>query len=157
MNIVKAEASSNAAGCVLDLIRFTDPVRTLELNPSEMERLQQTVENVVNGSVEITDLLKRRRAAPRPRGDAKIPTAVRFDNQASDSSTLVDFVGVDRPGLLYDLASALSHAGCNIEVLMIDTQAHKAIDVFYVTRNGGKLDQGTQDWLEGDLMRAAGQ
>jgi hypothetical protein len=40
-------------------------------------------------------------------------------------------------------------------VLMIDTQAHKAIDVFYVTRDGGKLDQGTQDRLQADLMARA--
>ncbi|MFL6351718.1 MAG: HD domain-containing protein [Bryobacteraceae bacterium] len=155
MNIVKAEASSNAAGSVLDLIRFTDPVRTLELNPSEMGRLQHTVERVTKGSVEVADLLKRRRAAPRPSREAKIPAVVRFDNEASDSSTLIDFVGEDRPGLLYDLASALSHAGCNIEVVMIDTQAHKAIDVFYVTQNGGKLRDTTHPSLHRDLIRAA--
>jgi [protein-PII] uridylyltransferase len=157
VNILKAEAASNAAGSILDLMRFTDPMRTLELNASELDRLRRTVEGVVNGSVEVTELLKRRRAVPRPRREAKIAAAVRFDNQASDCSTLIDFVGEDRPGLLYDLASALSHAGCNIEVLMIDTQAHKAIDVFYVTRTGKKLDHATQHRLESDLLRAAGQ
>ncbi|MGI8960693.1 MAG: HD domain-containing protein [Bryobacteraceae bacterium] len=157
MNIVKAEASSNAADSILDLIRFTDPVRTLELNPSEIERLQQTVERVVNGTIAVADLLKRRRAAPRPSSEAKIPPVVRFDNQASDTSTLIDFVGEDRPGLLYDLASALSHAGCNIDVLMIDTQAHKAIDVFYVTREGEKLKEAAQNSLHFDLIRAATQ
>ncbi len=70
---------------------------------------------------------------------------------------MIDFIGEDRPGLLYDLASALSHAGCNIEVLMIDTQAHKAIDVFYVTRDSGKLDETAQGSLQRDLMRAAAQ
>jgi [protein-PII] uridylyltransferase len=157
MNIVKAEASSNAVGSVLDLIRFTDPLRTLELNPSEIERLQHTVERVVKGTVALADLLKRRRAASHPSRGARIPPVVRFDNEASDSSTLIDFVGEDRPGLLYDLASALSHAGCNIEVLMIDTQAHKAIDVFYVTRDGGKLDETTRNSLQLDLIRAASQ
>jgi [protein-PII] uridylyltransferase len=157
MNIVKAEASSNAVGFVLDLVRFTDPVRTLELNPSEIERLQHTVEHVIKGTVAVADLLKRRRAAPRPSRLARIQPIVRFDNQASDSSTLIDFIGEDRPGLLYDLASALSHAGCNIEVLMIDTQAHKAIDVFYVTQDGGKLDETTQSSLQRDLMRTVNQ
>ena len=158
MNIVKAEASSNAAGSVLDLVRFTDPSRTLELNPVETERLQHTVERVVQGSVSATDLLKRRRARPHPGGGrTKISPVVRFDNEASDSSTLIDFIGEDRPELLFDLASALSQAGCNIDVLMIDTQAHKAIDVFYVTRNGGKLDETAQNSLQCNLIRAAGQ
>jgi [protein-PII] uridylyltransferase len=156
MNIVKAEASSNAAGCVLDLIRFTDPLRTLELNPTEMDRLKRTVERVVQGHVDVTDLLKRRRAAPRPTRAGKVSPVLRFDNEASERSTLIDFVGEDRPGLLYDLASVLNRARCNIEVLMIDTQAHKAIDVFYVTRDGGKLDRSTEDGLRDELMRAAG-
>jgi [protein-PII] uridylyltransferase len=154
MNIVKAEASSNAAGWVLDLIRFTDPLRTLELNPTEVDRLRRTVQDVAKERVGVMDLLKRRRAAPRPRREAKVLPVIRFDNEASDVSTLIDFVGEDRPGLLYDLASALSQAGCNIEVLMIDTQAHKAIDVFYVTRNGGKLDERMQHQLQADLMAA---
>jgi [protein-PII] uridylyltransferase len=157
MNIVKAEAASNAAGSILDLLRFTDPMRTLELNPSEIDQVLYTVKSVVNGSIDVTDLLKRRRAPPRPRREAKIAATVRFDNQASDFCTLIDFIGEDRPGLLYDLASALSRAGCNIDVLLIDTQAHKAIDVFYVSRDGKKLDQDTQNRLHDELVRAAGQ
>jgi [protein-PII] uridylyltransferase len=80
---------------------------------------------------------------------------VRFNNEASDTATLIDFVGQDRPGLLYDLASAISGAGCNIELVMIDTEAHKAMDVFYVTRNGSKLSGAWQQRLEKELVRAA--
>jgi [protein-PII] uridylyltransferase len=57
---------------------------------------------------------------------------------------------------LYDLASALSEAGCNIELVMIDTEAHKAIDVFYVTRNGAKLSEADEAHLKVALTRAAG-
>ena len=155
MSIVKAEAASNAAGCVVDLFRFADPMRTLELNPSERNRLQWTVECVVKGSIAVEDLLKRRRAAPRPSRGARIVPAVRFSNEASDAATLIDFVGEDRPGLLYGLASAINAAGCNIELVMIDTEAHKALDVFYVTRNGEKLDEGTQAELGSELSRVA--
>ncbi len=155
MNIVKAEAAANAEGCILDLIRFTDPLRTLELNPSEVNRLQWTIECVVRRSIAVSDLLKRRRRIPRPSGDSTIVPAVRFNDEASDVATLVDFVGEDRPGLLYDLASAISARGCNIEVVMIDTEAHKAIDVFYLTRHGAKLNAATQEQLRSDLTRAA--
>ncbi len=155
MNIVKAEAASNAEGFVLDLIRFTDPVRTLELNPEEVNRLEWTVECVIKRTLDVVDLLKRRKAVRRPTSEATILPGVRFDNEASDDSTLVDFVGEDRPGLLYDLASAIRENGCNIEVVMIDTEAHKAFDVFYVTRNGAKLDESTKDHLRADLLRAA--
>ncbi|HZS55560.1 MAG TPA: hypothetical protein VFA65_14260, partial [Bryobacteraceae bacterium] len=154
MNIVKAEASSNARGHVLDLFRFTDPMRTLELNPGEINRLEWTIVCVVRHSVEVRDLLKRRRA-PRVRTETAITPSVCFNNDASDLATLVDFVGQDRPGLLYDLTCAISAAGCNIELVMIDTEAHKAIDVFYITRNGVKLNAVWRERLERELLQAA--
>jgi [protein-PII] uridylyltransferase len=155
MNILKAEASSNARGCNLTMIRFGDPLRNLELNPEEIDRLTWTIECVLKGSVQVADLLKNRRAAPRPSSGAKILPSVRFNNDASDDCTLVDFVGEDRPGLLYGLTSAMAAADCNIELLLADTEAHKAIDVFYVTKLGQKLDQPAQDKLLEELLRAS--
>ena len=155
MNIVRGEASSNDAGCILDMIRFSDPNRTLELNPDEVHRLEWTIACVVRGSVSVTDLLKRRRPLARPTSDAVIVPSVRFNNDASDTSTLIDFVGEDRPGLLYDLTSVITRAGCNLEVVMIDTEAHKAIDVFYVTCRGDKLDESAQEGLRAELERVA--
>src|SRR5947208_1598392 len=49
MNILKAEAFANRRGTVLDTFSFADPMRTLELNPTEMERLKSTVEQVELG------------------------------------------------------------------------------------------------------------
>jgi [protein-PII] uridylyltransferase len=154
MNIVKAEAASNAARCVLDQFRFTDPMRTLELNPGELNRLEWTIICVLRHSVAVADLLKRRRA-PRVRTETFVTPSVRFNNDASDLATLIEFAGHDRPGLLYDLASAISQAACNIELVMIDTEAHKAIDVFYVTRNGSKLSVAWQQRLQKNLLAAA--
>ncbi len=155
MSIVKAEAFSNASGCAVDVIRFADPMRTLELNPGETDRLQWTIECVVRGSIDVRDLLKRRRQSRLSSTGARISPRVRFNNEASDTATLIDFVGEDRPGLLYDLASALGGRGCNIEVVMIDTEAHRAIDVFYVTQKGGKLSERTQEELREDLVQVA--
>ena len=155
MNIVKAEAFSNEGGWALDSFRFADPMHTLSLNPGEVNRLAWTVECVVRGSIEVGDLLKRRRAVPRPSHGARIAPVVRFNNEASDTATLIDFSGEDRPGLLYQLASTLSTAGCNIDLVMINTEAHKAIDVFYVTAGNHKLDKATQGHLEAALIKAA--
>jgi len=47
LSIVKAEAFSNAQGIVVDTFAFSDPHRTLELNPSEVDRLRGIVRRVV--------------------------------------------------------------------------------------------------------------
>ncbi len=139
MNIVKGEAYSNTAGYILDLIRFTDPLRRLELNPEEVSDLRKTVEKVVLGSLDVQDLLRNRRLGPKRIHDDSITTSVRFDNKASDYATLLEYSAEDRPGLLYDLASAITGFGCNIEVVLINTESFRASDVFYITKSSKKL------------------
>jgi [protein-PII] uridylyltransferase len=154
MNILKAEAFSNRRGLVLDTFTFADPNRTLDLNPSEIDRLRNVTERVLAGKANVRDLLRNRPKPKLPSRKAAIPARVSFNPDASATATLVEIVAQDRPGLLYDLASAISSAGGNIEVVLIDTEAHKAIDVFYVTAGGKKLDAEKQTAMAESLRRA---
>jgi len=44
---------------------------------------------------------------------------------------LIEIVAEDRPGFaLLRFGARDQRAGCNIEVVLIDTEAHKALDVF---------------------------
>lgn len=153
VNILRAEAFSNRRGLVLDTFRFADPVRNLDLNPSEVDRLRMTAEKVISGRKSVTDLLKNRPKPQTPSRKARIAPAVAFDPDASEAATLIEIVAEDRPGLLYDLASAISASGSSIEVVLVDTEAHKAIDVFYVTKAGRKLETEEREKL-GEALRA---
>jgi [protein-PII] uridylyltransferase len=154
LNILKAEAFSNRQGTALDTFTFADPHRTLELNPSEIDRLRGTIERVLLGRLDVRQLLQHRPKPTLPSRDARVPATISFDSNASESATLIELVAHDRPGLLYDLASAISSQGCNIEVVLIDTEAHKAIDVFYVTADGRKPEPAQLDKLGDALQRA---
>lgn len=155
LNILKAEAFSNRRGLVLDTFNFADPMRNLDLNESEADRLKTIVEKVIAGKANVRELLKNRPKPALPSRKARIPGRVTFNSEASNSATLVEIVAEDRPGLLYDLASAISTNGGNIEVVLIDTEAHKAMDVFYVTAEGRKLDPAKQLSLQTALEQAA--
>jgi len=148
MNIVKADAFANTAGVVLDTFHFADLHRTLELNPGEIGRFQESIADVLNGKQALEPLLKGRLAGfvARP-PKVLVPTAINFDEGSSDHCTLVEVVTQDRPGLLYGIGSALARLACNIDVALIDTEGQKAIDVFYLTAEGKKLTAQKQELL----------
>jgi [protein-PII] uridylyltransferase len=154
MNILKAEAFGNRHGIVLDTFIFSDPNRTLELNPTEMDRFRLTIERVVLGKLDVKHLLENRPKPLPPSRRSRIQPNVAFDAEASPSTTLIEVVAEDRPGLLHDLTRTISSAGCNIEVVLIDTEAHKALDVFYVTADGQKLNPAHQASLRESLLLA---
>jgi [protein-PII] uridylyltransferase len=155
MNIIKADAFANAAGVVLDTFQFADLHRTLELNPTEIERFRQSLADVVNGKTPLEPLLKGRDTASRARPPkVTVETQTSFDDTSSEHSTLLEIMAQDRPGLLYEVGSTLARLGCNIEVALIDTEGQKVIDVFYLTERGGKLSPATQQALRQALQSA---
>src|SRR5580698_3895157 len=60
MNIVKADAFSNAADLIVDTFQFTDPFQTLALNPSEIDRFLQSIRDVIAQRVPLEKLLRAR-------------------------------------------------------------------------------------------------
>jgi [protein-PII] uridylyltransferase len=151
MDILKAQAFANAQGLILDTFVFADPHRTLDLNPPERDRLQRALRDAGLGKLDVQRLLRDRPQPPKRKQRAVEPR-VQFDSGACETATLVEIVAEDRPGLLYDLAVAFSSLSCNIDVVLIDTQGHKAVDVFYVACDGTKLTPALQATLQTKLL-----
>jgi [protein-PII] uridylyltransferase len=152
LDILKAEAFSNAAGVVLDTFVFGDPQGMLRQNPDEADRLTDLMQRMARGKTDVQRLM-RGRGLPDP-ARRTTPPEVQFDSEACPTATLVEIKTDDRPGLLYSLATVFSSNACNIDVVLVDTKGHRAIDVFYISQEGAKLSPGAQDMLREKLLAA---
>ncbi len=157
MDIVKASAFSNQAGTVVDTFYFTDTFRTLELNLSEWERFKISIHDALLGKLDLDRMLRDRIRAKQNRAPkVKVESRINFDDTCAAQSTLVEVIAQDQPGLLHRISSRFAHEKCNIEIALIDTEGQTAIDVFYLTSGGSKLDAEQQDGLRAVLISELG-
>src|SRR6476646_11612098 len=61
-----------------------------------------------------------------------VPPRVVVDNHASNTHTVLEVNGRDRPGLLHDITAAISEQGLQITSAHVTTYGVRAVDVFYV-------------------------
>ncbi len=91
------------------------------------------IEQVLEGKLRLPEAVAR--SAPT-RGKARpfiVEPEVTINNQWSDRYTVIEVSGLDRPGLLYQLTTAISKLNLNIASAHVATFGERARDVFYVT------------------------
>ncbi|MCG3147888.1 MAG: Bifunctional uridylyltransferase/uridylyl-removing enzyme [Verrucomicrobiae bacterium] len=103
------------------------------------EMLRRTLTN--KEDIDFHQVLEKIRAkrgtVPRIR-EVRIPTVIDFDNEISQTRTVVEIQTEDRVGLLYALTSTLSTLGLDISFAKIFTEKGAAIDSFYVQNFAGE-------------------
>src|SRR5215475_2809273 len=156
MNIVRAQAFSNRHGTIFDLMSFEDASHYFEKNPSEVDQFARVLTDVVGGTVQLNVLLERKFKSVvfKQKKGLSVPTAIHFDDEFSKRCTIMEIVAQDAFGLLYRMASVIASHGCNIEVALITTEGHRALDVFYITKQGKKLEAEVEEQLKGGISTA---
>ncbi len=67
-----------------------------------------------------------------------VAPSVTVDNEASDSATVIEVSGRDRPGLLQTLSRALAAAGLSVQSAHVENYGERAVDAFYVIDDQGE-------------------
>jgi [protein-PII] uridylyltransferase len=80
---------------------------------------------------------------------------VKVNNQDSDFYTIVEIIGKDRLGILYDITQALTDHGCDIHFARISTLGNRIVDVFYIQNEWGEKIEEKQklEHLKQTLLR----
>lgn len=141
INILSAQLFSRADGVMIRAFQVSDGRGAALQDEAVWRRFQGDLRAVLAGQAGARELIKSRRrellAKPLPR-QGEIRTRVEFDNVVSDRYTVIDIRTQDRLGLLYVIASTLSHLEIDTVLAKITTETDQVMDVFYVTEKDGR-------------------
>ncbi|HVQ37571.1 MAG TPA: ACT domain-containing protein, partial [Pyrinomonadaceae bacterium] len=149
IEILSAELNTREDGIALDVLMLREASTHYAIDTERYPALERSLHKAIAGESDIATLVERWRTrnAPRkrnmvPQTTQRNPPQVTGDNEASQSSTLIEVHAADEPGLAYKIASALAALGLDIVCARIATEKSDALDVFYVTDGDGmKLSQ----------------
>ena len=134
-SIVDARIHTLTNGMALDTFWIQDAAGGTFDAPHRLARLYVLIEQALSGrlrlAAEIRKRLARRCSGSRMRA-IHVPPRVVIDNRASNTHTVLEVNGRDRPGLLHDVTAAISEQGLQIASAHVTTYGVRAVDVFYV-------------------------
>ena len=145
MNILSAQILTRTDGIVLDGFLVQEARTGNPVKPEQSLKFSALLEKVLMGEeVDLPALIARSLTA-RPVYEAyageRMNTRIHFDNQASETRTLIEVETEDRLGLLYVISQTFAKLGVDIAAARILTERGAAIDSFYVREpDGGKIE-----------------
>jgi [protein-PII] uridylyltransferase len=133
-SIVDARIHTLTNGMALDSFWIQDAAGGIFASPQRLARLSVLIEQALSGRLRLASEIRALSDAllgQRMRA-IHVPPRVVIDNHASNTHTVVEVNGRDRPGLLHDVTAAITNQGMQIASAHVSTYGVRAIDVFYV-------------------------
>lgn len=142
LNILSAQIFSRTDGIVIDTLFAHDATTGKIPDQNERNKFEKYLKASLMGEyVDFQSIIRKMKNA-RPVFQTvetgRIETLVEFDNDISETRTVIEVQTEDRVGLLYMISRALLSFGLDIAVAKICTEKGAATDTFYVTEADGR-------------------
>lgn len=143
LDLLGARIYSRDDDLALDLF-YVEVVDGVSIALSDrVERVRKKLQQIDANQLSVEEILSRWERSyfmrkRRPQGTDLHRTRVKFDNDVAGSATAIDVMARDRPGLLFDLASAINRLGLDIRHAKVSTLADRAHDIFYAVELDGQ-------------------
>ncbi len=133
-SIVDARIHTMTNGMALDTFWIQDTAGGTFEAPHRLARLSVLIEQALSGRLRLATEIRRvsKILLGRRMQAIHAPPRVVIDNRASNTHTVLEVNGRDRPGLLHDVTAAISDQGLQIASAHVTTYGVRAVDVFYV-------------------------
>ncbi len=132
-SIVDARIVTLSNGMALDSFWVQDAGGGAFDHPVRQKRLFILIERALSGQIHTArELAHTPSNLPSRTAVFKVPPRALIDNKGSRTHTIIEVNGRDRPGLLFDVTSAMTKLGLQIASAHISTYGERVVDVFYV-------------------------
>jgi [protein-PII] uridylyltransferase len=133
-SIVDARIHTMTHGMALDTFWIQDTSGQAYEETHRLARLTSLIEQGLSGQLDIGAEIARAGFGHMPlrMRAIHVPPRVVVDNGVSNTYTVIEVNGRDRPGLLHDVTAAMSRENLQIASAHITTYGVRAVDVFYV-------------------------
>ena len=133
-SIVDARIHTLTNGRALDTFWIQDASDGAFDAPHRLAKLPVLIEQALSGRLGLAEAMNRHATTllGRRMRVINVPPRVVIDNRASNTHTVIEVNGRDRPGLLHEITDAFSRQGLQIASAHVTTYGVRAVDVFYV-------------------------
>ena len=140
LNILSAEIITRGDGIILDTFFVTDVNTGLVAKREEREKFETLISQILTGEeVDLAALIKLgTKVSPYKFFEGeRIATMIYFDNETSETRTILEVEAEDQIGLLYAISRVLNDLNLDIYVAKISTEKGAAFDSFYIAEGDG--------------------
>jgi [protein-PII] uridylyltransferase len=144
-NIVDAQIFTTTDGRALDTIAVSREFEHDDDEARRAARIADSIEKALRGDLRLPEVVAKRATARARLKAFAVEPEVTINNGWSNRYTMVEVIGLDRPGLLFELTATLSKLNLNIGSAHVATFGERVVDVFYVTDLfGAKITSATR-------------
>ena len=138
LEILAADIHTLEQGLVLDHFVVQDPDYLGEPPADRLAELAAAIRAALKADHSPSFRRRWNPFAPFPTAAASVPARVRFDNESSADSTIVEVFAHDSLGLLYAIARTFFEEGLSVRSAKIGTYLDQVVDAFHVTDAAGR-------------------
>ena len=156
LSIMDARIHTTRFGFALDTFVVLDHANEPVSDPEALAKLRDALHEQLFNPQPGRDT--RTAHLPRVLKHFPIETRVEFLPSPNAPQTLMEVTAQDRPGLLYQVALAMEHAGARLETAKVATYGERAEDVFFITTRDHQpfVDANAQAQLREEIVTRLG-
>ena len=160
MNILSAQILTRADGIAQDTFLVQEARTGNPATAAQCEKFEKLLQKILVGEDVDLPALIARSVTGQPVYEAyvgeRMATRIHFDNQISETRSLIEIETEDRLGLLYAISQTFARLGVDIAAARILTERGAAFDSFYVRESdGGKIESPARRVLIEKNLREA--